>query len=320
MDIKTYTQEIEKAIKALPLPTEGPLKGLYAPIAYGLDAGGKRLRPVLTLVAAEALGAPAKEAMPAALAVEMFHNFTLLHDDVMDNSPTRRGKPSVMAAWDVNTAILSGDTLYGLCYNQLLRLRPEVLARALARFQLTAIGVFEGQQYDVDFETRDDVTLPEYIEMIRLKTSVLLGGAAALGAIVAGASLEQEEALYRYAECLGLAFQIQDDLLDVYGDAATFGKPIGGDILNAKKTWLLLTALAHPEGFRVAEAMALPPSQEKINIVRNLYDRLGIKALAEAAIDDYTSQAVEALASLNLPAPYADLLSSLALSLAHRSK
>lgn len=317
--ISEYTSLIDNAIKELPLPG-GALSGLYEPIAYGLDAGGKRLRPVLALLAASAYGLDTAKAMPAALCVEMFHNFTLLHDDVMDNSPTRRGKPSVHAKWDINTAILSGDTLYGLCYNQLLRLPGEKLPQALRMFNDTAIGVFEGQQYDMDFESRDDVTLPEYLEMIRLKTSVLLGGAAALGAIAAGAPDDDIRAWYIYGEALGMAFQIQDDLLDVYGDPKTFGKPVGGDILNAKKTFLTLNALTMPEAEKLREAFRLPPTTERVDAVRKIYDTMGIPQICHDAIEQYTRTAIDALNTINMPELQRHTLTQLALNLAQRTK
>ncbi|MCM1320453.1 MAG: polyprenyl synthetase family protein [Muribaculaceae bacterium] len=317
--LSEYATLIEDAIAELPMPS-GALKGLYEPIAYGLEAGGKRLRPVLALLAATAYGLKPQQAMPAALSVEMFHNFTLLHDDVMDNSPTRRGKPSVHAKWDVNTAILSGDTLYGMCYNQLLLLPDERLPKALRMFNDTAIGVFEGQQYDMDFEQREDVTLSEYLEMIRLKTSVLLGGAAALGAIAAGADDNEIGAWYTYGEALGIAFQIQDDWLDVYGDPKTFGKPIGGDILNAKKTFLTLTALDMPGADKLRAAFSLPPTQERIDTVRKIYDEMDIPQVCHAAIEDYTHKAIEALSTLKLPEEHRETLTNLALDLARRAK
>lgn len=317
--IAEYSALVEKAVSGLPLPG-GALAGLYAPIAYGLESGGKRLRPVLALMAATVYDPDPQKAMPAALCVEMFHNFTLLHDDVMDDSPTRRGKPTVHKKWDVNTAILSGDTLYGLCYNQLLQLPSDRLLPALRMFNDTAVGVFEGQQYDMDFERREDVTVPEYLEMIRLKTSVLLGGAAALGAIAGGAAEADVKAWYTYGEALGLAFQIQDDLLDVYGDPATFGKPIGGDILNAKKTYLLLNGLNRPDAGKLRQAMAMPASQARIDAVRAIYDEMGIPAICHKAIDEYTGQAVEALNSINMPEGHRTTLAQLALNLAKRDK
>lgn len=314
-----YSALVENAIKKLHLPG-GALRGLYEPISYGLEAGGKRLRPVLALLAANSYGMKPEEAMPAALSVEMFHNFTLLHDDVMDNSPTRRGKPTVHKKWDANTAILSGDTLYGLCYNQLLLLPAERLHKALRMFNDTAIGVFEGQQYDMDFESRSDVTLSEYMEMIRLKTSVLLGGACAIGAIAANANDADIKSWFTYGEALGIAFQIQDDLLDVYGDPKTFGKPIGGDILNAKKTFLTLKAMSTDMADDIRKAFTLPPTQERIEAVRKMYDTIGIQQICEKTIEEYTQKAIDALEELSLPQNHRDTLVGLAHNLTHRKK
>lgn len=317
--ISHYSSLVEEAIKNIEW-LGGALAGLYEPIAYGLDAGGKRLRPVLALIAGTAYGAEVSRIMPAALAVEMFHNFTLLHDDVMDDSPTRRSKPSVHKKWNTNTAILSGDTLYGLCYERLLHLPTETIRSALSTFNTTAIGVFEGQQYDMDFENRDDVTIEEYLEMIRLKTSVLLGGAAALGSIAAGAPDKEVKAWYTYGEALGLAFQIQDDLLDVYGDPATFGKPIGGDILNAKKTYLMLTALNTGFNGELRDAMSMPPTQKRIDAVRSIYDKAGIPGICRKAIEEYTNSAIRAIDSIPMPSEYKETLVGLARSLASRNK
>lgn len=317
--IKQYASLLENEIKSA-LDYDSKPAGLYEPIAYGLDTGGKRLRPVLALMAASACGASAEAAMPAALAVEMFHNFTLLHDDVMDSSPTRRGKPSVWKRWDVNTAILSGDTMFALCYRQIMRLPAEVLPSALKMFTDSAVEVMEGQQLDMDFENRDDVTLSEYLEMIRLKTSVLLGCAAAMGAIAAGADETAVRSFYTYGEALGLAFQIQDDLLDVYGDPATFGKPIGGDILNAKKTFLLLSCLEGSHADELRRAMSLPADETRIRAVRAVYDEAGIPGLCHEAIARYTKEAVDALALINMPEPLRGELADLALGLADRKK
>lgn len=317
--ISEYSTLVENAISALQLPS-GTLSGLYDPIIYGLDTGGKRLRPVLALLSGISMGASLGQIMPTALAVEMFHNFTLLHDDVMDNSDTRRGKPSVQKRWGINTAILSGDTLYALAYDQLLLIPEKYLHRALACFNDTAIKVFEGQQYDMDFENREDVSISEYLEMIRLKTSVLLGGAAKLGAIAAGANEAEAQAWYTYGESLGMAFQIRDDVLDVYGDPATFGKPIGGDILNDKKTFLLLSALDSARAAELRSAMALPPSQQKITAVRKIYDELAIPEKCEEAIDKYTTIAMSALSELPLCTADRELLTDLTRKLANRAK
>lgn len=316
---KNYTSLIDNAIRELPMKG-GALAGLYDPIAYGLDAGGKRIRPVLTLIACQASCGTPNPAIPAALAVEMFHNFTLLHDDVMDNSPTRRGKPSVFSKYGLNAAVLSGDTMLSMAMDMLCRLPDSALRAALECFNRHTIEVYEGQQMDIDFESRDNVTVDEYLEMIRLKTSVLLGCAAKLGAISGAATPMEQDLWYRYAEALGLAFQIQDDRLDVYGDPATFGKPIGGDILNNKKTWLLLTALDSPVAACVREVMAMDPSAEKIDAMRRLYDEAGVPELCAEAIAGYTHEALLSLDALTLPAAIHTALADFTSRLADRQK
>jgi len=218
-------------------------KGLYEPIGYTLAAGGKRIRPTLCLLGAEIFKHPAPQsAMDAALALEIFHNFTLLHDDVMDDAQVRRGRPCVHIKWNTNTAILSGDQMMIEAYKQLAKLPKEHLSHVLSLFNKMATEICEGQQYDVDFEQMKNVSLDQYLNMIRLKTSVLLATALQMGATLAGADIAQQDALYNYGIALGLAFQIQDDYLDCYGDERTFGKAIGGDIKEGKKTWLWLTA------------------------------------------------------------------------------
>ena len=219
-------------------------KGLYEPIGYTLAAGGKRVRPQLALLATKLFGGKEEDVLPAALALEVFHNFTLLHDDVMDKAVVRRGRPTVHVKWNENTAILSGDQMMIEAYKLLSQVPEKKLAKTLRLFNQMATEICEGQQYDVDFESRDDVTIPEYMEMIRLKTSVLLATALRIGAYIAYANDEQQKKIYEYGIHVGLAFQIQDDMLDCYGDEATFGKAIGGDIAENKKTYLWLTAAA----------------------------------------------------------------------------
>ena len=316
--ISEYSSMIEQAISQLRFPG-GALEGLYAPVSYGLQEGGKRLRPVLTLMTAEAFGAQPCEALHAALGIEMFHNFTLLHDDVMDNSPTRRGRPSVMAKYGVNSAILSGDTMLTLATQEVMRVPDQALRPVLDCFNRTAIEVYEGQQLDIDFESLDDVTLPEYLEMIRLKTSVLLGGAAEIGALIAGAPEQQAALIYKYAERLGLAVQIMDDLLDVYA-GAEFGKPVGGDILNNKKTWLLLTALNSPLAPEVRKALTITDPQQKIQAVTALYDRLDMRRLCTRAIEQYTAEALDALNETTLSQDAKQSFRTLCEKLAVRSK
>ena len=226
----------------------GAADELYDPIHYLLSLGGKRIRPVLALAACEAEGGALDAAMPAAMAVELFHNFTLMHDDIMDEAPLRRGRPTVHTKWSENAAILSGDVMYTLALTALEGTPSDALADVLRVFNVTSKEVCEGQQSDMAFETRDNVTVDEYVNMIRLKTSVLLAASAAMGARAAGASLERVEAWYRYGVNVGLAFQIQDDFLDTFGESGTTGKQVGGDILSDKKTLLWLTTEANEEG------------------------------------------------------------------------
>ena len=238
-----YLDTVNQAIAAIPYPA-APSQ-LYEPIAYHMALGGKRIRPVLLLMACDAMGGDPDAALDAAVGLEMFHNFTLLHDDVMDNADVRRGKPTVHRRWDDNTAILSGDTM--------LTIATQYIARTMSwpvmdLFNQTAIEIYEGQQWDMDYENRNDVTADEYINMIRLKTSVLLGCALKMGALIADADDHEADVLYQAGVNVGLAFQLRDDVLDVWGDPATFGKEIGGDIMNNKKTYLLISAMQLAQG------------------------------------------------------------------------
>ena len=217
-------------------------KGLYEPIGYTLASGGKRIRPTLAMIASSLFGGKEEEVLPAALALEVFHNFTLLHDDVMDRAEVRRGRPTVHVKWNDNTAILSGDQMLIEAYKLLSHVPTDKLPQVLQWFNTMATGICEGQQYDVDFEQKDEVSIAEYMKMIELKTSVLLAYALKIGGYIAGANPAQLESLYQFGLHIGLAFQIQDDILDVYGNPETFGKAIGGDICCNKKTFLLLTA------------------------------------------------------------------------------
>lgn len=279
---------------------------LYAPIRYELSLGGKRIRPVLTLMAAEMFGGDYRPAMNAALGLEIFHNFTLLHDDVMDKADMRRGKPTVHKVWNENSAILSGDAMQILAFRY-ISATPVHTGRVIDLFLKTALEICEGQQLDMDFESRNDVSEEEYIEMIRLKTSVLLGGALKIGAIIGGASDEDADRLYRFGENIGLAFQLQDDYLDVYGDPAVFGKNIGGDILNDKKTYMLISArrLAQGDDARILEQWVGNPdadAEEKIAVVTGLYDRLGIKELCAEKIAAYFDKAMKCLSEVTMDA------------------
>ncbi len=307
-----YLSLIENRLKECASPKDPD--SLYLPIRYTLEGGGKRLRPILLLAACDAAGAPAENAINQAAAIEMFHNFTLLHDDVMDRADMRRGRATVHVRFDERRAILSGDTMLTLATSLLADGCPSaLLPDALALFNATAIQIYEGQQYDLDFESRDDVTVDEYLMMIRIKTSVLLGAACALGALMAGATRDIIKAFYRYGERLGLAFQLQDDLLDTYGDPIVFGKEIGGDILNDKKTWLRITAMAEDTS-GVIDAETTAPSPDKIERVKAVYDRLDLAARCRSLIDRYTDEAIEALASTPISRSARDFFSELALS------
>lgn len=280
-------------------------KGLYEPIAYALSGGGKRLRPMLALLACDLCGGQKEDVLPAALALEVFHNFTLLHDDVMDHASVRRSRPSVNVKYNDNTAILSGDQMLIEAYKLIAKVPTDKQATVLSLFNEMATGVCEGQQLDMDFETMplDKVSFEDYINMIRLKTSVLLAYALKIGAYVGGATKVQEQALYDFGLHLGLAFQIQDDVLDVYGDEATFGKAIGGDICEGKKTFVFLTARDNSdEATRQSlfEAMLLPSGtaeqrKTKIERVVSLYNRVRAREKAEAAIAEHTVQALKQL-------------------------
>ncbi|MDE7403170.1 MAG: polyprenyl synthetase family protein [Muribaculaceae bacterium] len=300
--ISDYSPLIEGALHNLHLPG-GALAGLYEPIEYAMTAGGKRLRPSLTLMTCEAFGGDMSHAMPAALGLELFHNFTLLHDDVMDCSDIRRGRPTVHVKWDTNTAILSGDTMLTLATQQVAEVPDNLLRPVLATFNDMALRVYEGQRLDMDFESRSDVKLDDYLRMVTDKTGHLIGAAARIGALIGGASEADAAYMAEYGVMLGVAFQIQDDYLDVYGDASTFGKPIGGDINNNKKTYLLLSALATatPEAEALRSALNLPAGDSKVKTVTRLYDRLGVANMCREAIAHYSARAMAALKSTSLP-------------------
>lgn len=278
-------------------------KGLYAPIAYTMAAGGKRVRPQLAMIACGIFGGNEQEVAPAAMALEVFHNFTLLHDDVMDKAEVRRGRPTVHIQWNENTAILSGDQMMIEAYKLLAEVPESKLHKVLRLFNEMATEICEGQQYDVDFESQEHVTIEEYLKMIRLKTSVLLATALQIGSYLAGANEAQQEALYQFGINVGLAFQIQDDILDVWGDPKTFGKAVGGDISCNKKTYVYLTAqkLADAE---LAEELhqwygsVLDDNTEKIAAVKGVFEQLNVRAACEAVVEDYTQKALRILDTL----------------------
>lgn len=289
----SYLDTINKAIAAIPYPQQ-PAQ-LYEPIAYHMALGGKRIRPVLTLMACDAMGGDPSMAIDAAVGLEMFHNFTLLHDDVMDNADVRRGKATVHRRWGDNTAILSGDTMLTIATQYIARTANW---QVIDLFNTTAIEIYEGQQWDMDFESRDDVTVDEYINMIRLKTSVLLGCALKTGALLADADVTDADMLYRAGVNMGLAFQLMDDMLDVWGDPQTFGKEIGGDIMNNKKTFLLINAMQLADGDDAIELRhwlndKYATRDDKVNGVTALYERLGLRQKALEAITHYNDLAIE---------------------------
>ncbi|MBP8793470.1 MAG: polyprenyl synthetase family protein [Lutibacter sp.] len=279
-------------------------KNLYEPIAYILQIGGKRLRPILTLLTCDIFDGNVEEAYDAALAVEVFHNFTLIHDDIMDSAPLRRGNETVHKKWDINTGILSGDAMMILGYQCFEKYPPEIFKKLMMLFSQTALEVCEGQQLDIDFETRNNVSIPEYIQMITFKTSVLVGAAMKMGAIVANVSDDEAEKMYQFGLNLGIAFQLQDDLLDTFGDAATFGKQIGGDILENKKTFLYLKALeVCPENDK-NDLLNLYSSKSggssKIEAVTAIFKNNKISEITVHEIEMYTNKAFEVLNSLSL--------------------
>ncbi len=297
-DYNYYLRLVDGAIENINYPKQ-PAK-LYEPIAYTMALGGKRVRPVLTLMTCEAMGGDLQKAINPALGIELFHNFTLVHDDVMDRADLRRNKPTVHKRWDENVAILSGDAMLTMAVQAMSRVDDDIVAPIMEVFNDAAMKVYEGQQYDMDFEQRNDVTVEEYMKMIRLKTSVLLGCSCKVGAIVARTNQENADKIYEMAVNLGIAFQLQDDYLDVWGDPATFGKAIGGDIVNNKKTFLLINAIDQAGG-NDAKALkhwladSTSPKQEKIQAVTAIYEKLGIKDQARNAIIKYSHQALDLL-------------------------
>ena len=319
--IAEYSAEIESALLSLSLPG-GKLAPLYQPIEYALSAGGKRIRPVLVLMGADAFGGKAAGAIRPALGIETFHNFTLLHDDVMDKSDLRRGRPTVHKKYDVNTAILSGDTMLTLATKYVSEVDGTILRKVLDTFNDMAIAVYEGQRLDMDFETADNILMADYLEMITGKTGSLLGASAKIGAMIGGASDEDARLMYEYGVMTGLAFQIQDDWLDTFGDSTSFGKPIGGDILNGKKTYLYVAAME--EGGQNAEALKvafnMPSGDMKVKAVTRLYEKMGISEKCRKAVGHYSSKAMKALNATSLGDEQKEAFRKLAEKLVGRKK
>ena len=302
---KELLEQINNEIRNMALDRK-PEK-LYAPIRYVLSLGGKRIRPVLMLLAYNLYKEDVSSIYAQALAIETYHNYTLLHDDLMDKADMRRGMQTVHKKWNDNTAILSGDSMLVLAYQFMAQCPAEHLKAVMDLFSLTALEICEGQQMDMDFEQRSDVKEEEYLEMIRLKTSVLLAASLKIGALLGGASAEDAERLYDFGMNMGVAFQLKDDLLDVYGDTAVFGKNIGGDILCNKKTYMLIKALEHADKEQAAQlkhwitVTDFDPA-EKIEAVTGLYNRIGVKLLCENKMSEYNNKALESLAAVNVTA------------------
>lgn len=308
--IEELSNFIESNCKALPLDCQP--QGLYTPIQYIMEDGGKRMRPLLTLLSANIYGDQIEKAMNAAIAIEIFHNFTLLHDDIMDKAPLRRGRQTVHVKWNENSAILSGDAMLILAYKTLCGGEmTDNLYGLLEEFNKVSMEVCQGQQYDMEFESRDNVAMDEYMEMIRLKTAVLMASALKMGAIALGASAQQQQAIYDFGINLGLAFQIQDDLLDTYGDKSTFGKSIGGDIAVGKQTFLRIAAIDRA-GEQMRETLIHSRDYDQ---VRAIYDSLNISSVAHCEVERYFAKAMQSLEActedgsrLEVIRKYADML------------
>lgn len=300
-------------------------ESLYEPIKYVLDLGGKRIRPILMLLSYNLYKDNPKDILSSACALETYHNYTLLHDDLMDEAPLRRGQQTVHKKWNANQAILSGDSMLVLAYERLAKCDTKHLETILHLFIETALQIGEGQQYDMEFEMRNDVTIEEYIEMIRLKTSVLLACATKMGAILADANKEDAENLYKFGEQIGLAFQLQDDYLDVYGDSKVFGKKIGGDITSNKKTYMLITAFNQANTVQRAELEKWInksdfDTEEKIAAVTRLYNEIGIDKLAKEKMDFYYEQGKKFLDTVKIPNERKEALAEYAAKMMKRQK
>ena len=299
-------------------------ENLYEPIEYILGLGGKRMRPVLTLMAAEVFDANYKIALPAAMAVEVFHNFSLVHDDIMDDAPLRRGEVTVHEKWNINTGILSGDAMLILAYQYFEQYEPNVFVALAKLFSKTALEVCEGQQWDVDFETRKDVTIPEYLKMIEYKTAVLVAAAMKMGAIVANTTEKEADLIYDFGLNLGLAFQLQDDYLDAFGDPETFGKQVGGDIIENKKTYLYLKALEFADLNDKQQLLELFESEiednsVKIEQAKTIFIASGADKITQEAIEEYTLKAFSTLDKMNIDSDKKEILRSFGQNLMQRN-
>ncbi|MCJ8292582.1 MAG: polyprenyl synthetase family protein [Crocinitomicaceae bacterium] len=318
-DLQQYTGLIDSELTKIGLPNS-PVR-LYDPLRYFLQIGGKRIRPILTLLSAELFGASSEKALPQALCIEVFHNFTLIHDDIMDEAPLRRNQQTVHEKWNRDVAILSGDVLMIKAYQLLGDIDAKLLPPAFDLFNKTAIEVCEGQQMDMDFEERSDVSIDEYIEMIRLKTSVLLGCALEIGAIVAEASDKDRKEIYAFGQHIGIAFQIQDDILDLYADPDQFGKQVGGDVIANKKTILHLTAIKHATKEQLEVMKQLQNAQDlvfKVDRTRRLFNQLEVRSICESRMQEHYGIARASLAKINIDESKKESLIGLAAFLMNR--
>jgi geranylgeranyl diphosphate synthase type II len=314
-----YSAYLENEINAIDFP-KNP-SNLYDPLRYFLSLGGKRMRPILTLLGAELFGELKENALSAALSVEVFHNFTLIHDDIMDEAPLRRNRATVHTKWNQNIAILSGDVLFVKGYQLLVKQKPEHLQPLIELFNKTAIEVCEGQQMDMDFESRKDVSIDEYIEMIRLKTSVLLGCALEMGAVIGNATESDRKHIYNFGQNIGIAFQIQDDILDLFADPDKFGKQVGGDVISNKKTLLNLHAflLASEKQKQILEKLSVERNIElKIEETKSLYEKIGARACCEKEMENYHAKAMKSLEAITVNDNAKETLISLANFLMNR--
>lgn len=296
--LKDYSILFEQILKEYRFP--GAPSNLYDPLNYFMNLGGKRIRPLLTLMSVEMFGGQIKDAYPSALSIEFFHNFSLIHDDIMDDAPLRRNKETVHEKWNDNIAILSGDVLLVKAYQELQKHESHHLKDLITIFNKTAVDVCEGQQMDMDFETRTDVSVLEYLEMIRLKTSVLLGAALQMGAITADATDSDQRLIYDFGVNLGIAFQIQDDILDLYGDPDKFGKQVGGDIITNKKTYLLLKALEKQKNNEIDQMLLISDKRLKVETAQYLIKNLGIFDEAQELKSFYQQKAMDSLKSIDV--------------------
>ncbi len=320
--ISHYQEHISDYFSELHLNKEP--KNLYEPIEYILHLGGKRMRPILTLMATEVFDVDCKIALAAATAIEVFHNFSLVHDDIMDDAPLRRGNDTVHEKWNINTGILSGDAMLILAYQHFEEYEPKIFRELAKLFSKTALEVCEGQQYDVDFETRDDVTIPEYLKMIQYKTAVLVGAAMKMGAIVAETTAENGNLIYEFGLNLGIAFQLQDDYLDAFGNPETFGKQVGGDIIENKKTYLYLKAIefgSSEEKDRLLHLFSIQPTENtnKIDFVKEIFNQTGASEATQVAIEEYTFKAFDTLEQMNISNDKKELLRKFGENLMNRN-